>query len=437
MRFDEFNLGHDVLDGIEAMRFINATPVQEQAIPIILDNKDLIACAQTGTGKTGAFLIPTVDRILDSEAGKTKCLILVPTRELAVQIDQFLEGLSYYTAISHLAVYGGNDSKGFSAQKQALIEGADIIIATPGRFLQHINLGYVDLSEVKHFILDEADRMLDMGFVGDILKISETLPKERQSLMFSATMASEIRKLATTLLKNPEQINLSIAKPAAGINQQAYMVYDENKIELLKFIIAHSEVKSMIVFASKKVSVDDIHRTLKRAEYSVKALHSGKSQQERNETMRQFKANKFSILIATDILSRGIDIDDLSHVVNYDIPDDAADYVHRIGRTARAGKNGAAISFINPKDQYKFYNIEQLIEREIEKLSVPSEIGKSPTYDPKKKSGKGGGKGRSFKGKGGPRKGGNFKGKKDGKPGGRPNNKPGENSNNKPKKDNN
>ena len=430
MRFDEFNLGHDVLDGIEAMRFINATPIQEQAIPIIKEKKDLIACAQTGTGKTGAFLIPVVDMILDTEAGKTKCLILVPTRELAVQIDQFLEGLSYYTAISHLAVYGGNDSKGFSAQKQALIEGADIIIATPGRFLQHINLGYVDLSGVNHFILDEADRMLDMGFVGDIIKISESLPEKRQNLMFSATMASEIRKLATTLLNKPEQINLSIAKPAAGINQQAYMVHDEHKIQLLKHIVAHSDVKSMIVFASKKISVDDIYKTLKKADFNVKSLHSGKSQQERNETMRQFKANKFAILIATDILSRGIDIDDLSHVVNYDIPDDAADYVHRIGRTARAGKDGAAVSFINIKDQYKFYNIEQLIEREIEKLEIPSEIGQSPKYNPRKGS-KGGGKSSGKRKFGGKRSGGNSNNKNRSKHKGPRNNK-GSNNRSKP-----
>ena len=382
MDFNSFNLSSEVLEGIDCMQYASATPIQENAIPVILSGKDMIACAQTGTGKTAAFLIPLIQLMQKKQGSHIKCIILAPTRELVVQIDQNLQGLAYFAGVSSKSVYGGNQSEEFTQQKLSIQNGADIIIATPGRLIAHINLGYVDFSNVEVLVLDEADRMLDMGFVADILKINELLINKKQTLMFSATMATPIRKLAQQILNTPHQLNLAIAKPAEGINQQAYMVKDGNKIAVLEHVLATNEVKNMIVFASSKISVDNIEYRLKKLNYSVRSIHSGKEQGERNETLRLFKAGEFNILVATDILSRGIDIDELSHVVNFDIPDDPADYVHRIGRTARAGKSGAAVAFINEKDQFKFYNIEQLIERELEKLITPVEIGESPEYRP-------------------------------------------------------
>ena len=410
MSFNSFPLSPELLDGLSAMGFDNPTPIQKEAIPIILDNHDLVGCAQTGTGKTGAYVIPLIQKFSGSEGKHIRCLVLVPTRELALQIDQQIDGFGYFTGVASAPIYGGGQGSDFDIQKKAIESGADIIIATPGRLLAHHNLGYLDLSKVETVVLDEADRMLDMGFIGDIMKIIGYMPKEKQTLLFSATMAPMIRKLADQILINPEQINLAIAKPAAGINQQAYMVYDGHKITLLERLITQSEVRNMLIFASKKTSVDDIVRSLKKLNLNARSMHSGKSQEERNETLRDFKAGRFNIMVATDILSRGIDIDDLSHVLNYDIPDDPADYVHRIGRTARAEKTGAAISFINLKDQNKIANIERLIEREIPKSPTPEDIGESPEYAPTRKSGGRGG--RSRHGKSGGKRRFNNKGRK-------------------------
>ena len=382
MGFKKFNLKPSLQEGIDAMQYTEPTPVQEQALPIILENKDLMGFAQTGTGKTAAFLIPILEKLDGRNDAGIKCLILVPTRELAQQIEVNLTGLGYFTSVSSQAVYGGNQGDLFSEQKNSLTNGVDIIIATPGRFLQHLNLGYVKLDKVEMLVLDEADRMLDMGFVGDILKISELLPKTKQTLFFSATMDGKIKNLASKLLKEPNEINLAIAKPAEGINQMAFMVYDEFKIPLLEHYLTNQEVKNMIVFASRKSQVDEVTRRLDRKGFSVVSMHSDRTQDERNEAIRLFKAGHYTILVATDIVSRGIDIDDLSHVVNYDIPNEAADYVHRIGRTARAGKNGAGVSFINVEDQVKWSYIEKLIEREIDKYLTPEEIGGSPSYNP-------------------------------------------------------
>lgn len=382
MGFKKFNLNQSIQEGIDAMQYTSPTPVQEQALPIILQNKDLMGFAQTGTGKTAAFLIPILQKLDARKDQAIKCLVLVPTRELAQQIEVNLTGLGYFTSVSSQAVYGGNQGDLFSVQKNSITNGVDIIIATPGRFLQHINLGYVNLSKVEMLVLDEADRMLDMGFVGDILNISKMLPKNRQTLLFSATMDGKIKKLAKELLNNPEEINLAIAKPAAGINQMAFMVFDEFKIPLIEHYLKNQEVRNMIIFASRKVEVDQITRKLSRLGFKVVAIHSDKTQDERNEAMRLFKSGHHEIMVATDIVARGIDIDDLSHVVNYDVPNDAADYVHRIGRTARAGKNGAGITFINIDDQVKFDNIEKLIEKEVDKFLTPEELGKSPVYNP-------------------------------------------------------
>ena len=402
MKFTEFNLKPELAEGIEGMRFEEATPIQEKAIPIILDNHDLIGCAQTGTGKTAAFIIPVLNKLIGKANGKTRCLIVVPTRELAIQIDQNLEGLSYFTGVTSQSVYGGGESADFVTQKKSIQEGVDIIIATPGRLKSYLHLNILDLSGIEVLILDEADRMLDMGFIDDIKSIIAKCPKERQTLMFSATMATKIRQLSEQILKQPKQINLAIAKPAENINQQAYMVNEEHKHELLMYILEHTAIKNMIIFVSRKDSADKLFQRIKKEGHAAHVIHSGREQTERKETLRLFKAGKYKIVVATDVLSRGIDIDDLSHVVNYDIPDDPADYVHRIGRTARAGASGAAISFINKKDQFNFYNIEQLIERELEKLKIPSEIGESPEYNPelpRKKGSKRPGSGKKKKGK--------------------------------------
>ncbi len=395
MGFRKFKLKDSVLEGIEAMQYTDPTPVQEQAIPIILKNKDVMGFAQTGTGKTAAFLIPLLEKFDGRNDNKIKCLILVPTRELAQQIEINLTGLGYFTTVTSQAVYGGNQSNEFSQQKNSLTNGVDVVIATPGRLMQHIGLGYVDFSNIEILILDEADRMLDMGFVDDIMKINKLLPEKKQTLLFSATMDPKLKKLAGRLLTDPQEISLAIAKPAEGINQMAYLVYNENKLALLESVLNNQKIKSMIIFASRKSEVDRITRKLKQMGFNAVSIHSDRTQDERNEAMRLFKSGKYDVLVATDIVSRGIDIDDLSHVLNFDIPGDAADYVHRIGRTARAGKEGAAISFINPDDMGKFAAIERLIERPVEKHPTPPEIGESPEYSPR---GSGSGK-KSFRGK--------------------------------------
>lgn len=380
MKFSELDLDPNLLDGIESLGFEEMTPIQEEAIPIVLKGKDLIACAQTGTGKTGAYVIPTIDNLTFDESENTRALIIAPTRELAQQIDQNIEALSYFTGISSVPIYGGKDADSFDKQKYAITNGADVLVATPGRFLMHLALGYMDLDHVETLILDEADKMLDMGFHADILKIVSYLPENRQTLMFSATMPKKIRKLAKEIMFEPEEISLNLAKPAEGINQMAFMVYDEQKIPLLEHLLKTREVDSMIIFASSKMSVDNISRKLKRLRYEVEAIHSDKDQSERTATLRKFKNKEFRILVGTDVLARGIDIDNLSHVVNFDAPPDAEDYVHRVGRTARASSTGEAMTFVNPKDMYRFAQIEELIEAEIPQPDIPDELGERPVY---------------------------------------------------------
>lgn len=403
MKFSELNISPELVEAVGYMGFENCTPIQEEAIPTILAGKDLIGCAQTGTGKTAAFLIPLLEKLSNSNHDKVKSLIIVPTRELALQIDEQVQAIGYFMGISCIPVFGGGEGGDFSQQKSAIQQGADIIIATPGRLIAHMNLGYVDFSGLELLIMDEADRMLDMGFIDDITKIIKECPTERQTLMFSATMATQIRVLAKQVLKDPQQINLAIAKPAEGVNQQIYLVHDSNKIALLSDILDKEEIQNMIIFASRKEMVDQIERQLQRKKHSVKSLHSGREQSERQDRLREFKSGNLKILVATDVLSRGIDIDGLSHVLNFDMPNDAADYVHRVGRTARADKKGTAISFVNQADQLKLLNVEELIEKSLPKNDTPPEIGESPKYDPEallkqKGRGKGGGGSRGSKG---------------------------------------
>jgi len=383
LTFHDFKFNQTILDGLDAMGFDTPTPIQEQAIPVVLDNKDLIACAQTGTGKTAAYLLPVMSNIVNDGIGKLSTLIIAPTRELAQQIDQQVEGLAYFTGISSAAVYGGGDGQIFSQQQKAMREGADIVIATPGRLIAMLtSSGSVNMSSIKYLILDEADRMLDMGFYDDIVRIINYLPKERQTLLFSATMPPKIRALANKILNQPEEISIAISKPAAGILQQAYMVYDTQKTPLVKHLLQDKEHGSVIVFCSTKDKVKDLERELKRNKLTIKAFHSDLEQAEREEIMRAFRNRDLKVLIGTDILSRGIDVDGVSLVINYDVPPDPEDYVHRIGRTARAETTGTAITFITPKDQRKFSGIESLIGYEVIKLVLPAELGEQPTYNP-------------------------------------------------------
>ena len=382
MTFDEFNFDSQLLDGLNSMGFSKATPIQEQAIPLILQNKDLIACAQTGTGKTAAYVLPVLNKILKAETRHLNTLIIVPTRELAIQIDQQIEGFSYFIAVSSIAVYGGGDGSVWEQQKKALKEGADIIIATPGRLIAQLTSGAMNLDHLQHLILDEADRMLDMGFYDDIIRIINYLPKDRQTLMFSATMPPKIRTMANTILRNPEQISISISKPADGILQQAYMTYDTQKLPLIKSIMAAGQSGSTIIFASTKDNVKKLYAELRRSGLSIKAFHSDLDQSEREQILREFRSKQLDIIIGTDILSRGIDVEGISLVVNYDVPPDPEDYVHRIGRTARAETTGTAITFITEKDQYKFGKIESMIGKDIPKLKLPEELGEGPVYNP-------------------------------------------------------
>lgn len=364
------------------MGYKSPTPIQEQAIPVILNNKDLVACAQTGTGKTAAFLIPIIEHILKSETRYLNTLIIAPTRELALQIDQQIDGLGYFSGVSSIAIYGGNDGFAWEQQKHSLENGADIIVATPGRLKALLQSGGIDFTHLQHLILDEADRMLDMGFFDDIKNIINYLPKNRQTILFSATMPPKMRLLANQILHEPESINIAISKPAEGILQQAYVVYDSQKEPILKKVLENADFKSVIIFASTKEKVKALEKSLIKHEPSLRAFHSDLDQNEREEIMRKFKSRNLRILIGTDILSRGIDVDGISLVVNFDAPPDPEDYIHRIGRTARAEKTGVAITFINERDQLKFAQIEALMGRDVEKAPVPEEFGKAPEYNP-------------------------------------------------------
>lgn len=405
MTFRELGLNDQVLEGLDAMGFENATPVQEQAIPYILKGRDIVACAQTGTGKTAAFLLPVLDRIVSDHSlpDHVNAVVLVPTRELAIQIDQQLEGLSYFAPVSSIAVYGGGDGATFEQQKKALSKGANVIVATPGRLIAHLQMGYVKFDALKFFVLDEADRMLDMGFMDDMMKIMEYMPKDRQNLLFSATMPPKILQLAKKILTDPAEVKLAISKPAAGVAQEAYVVYDTQKVKLLQKLLKEKDLPSMLVFTSRKSNVREIVNALKKVGFAAKGISSDLDQGEREQVLLDFRNRKTQVLVATDILSRGIDIKNIDLVVNYDVPMDAEDYVHRVGRTARAATKGAAITFIGEQDQRRFHDIEQLIERVIDKSPMPEEIGDGPAYEPHKRRDKprGGGNNRNHRGGGG------------------------------------
>jgi ATP-dependent RNA helicase RhlE len=407
LTFQDLHLDEKILDGLSSMGITKPTPIQAQAIPVVLANKDLIACAQTGTGKTAAYILPLLHKIIHAEKRHLNTLVISPTRELAQQIDQQIEGFGYFVGVSSMPIYGGGDGASWDQQRKAMEEGADIVIATPGRLIALLATGKIVLDHLEHLVLDEADRMLDMGFFDDIVKIINYLPKKRQTLLFSATMPPKIRQLANRILNQPEEINIAIAKPAAGITQQAYVVYDTQKGGVLKHILKTVPWKSVIIFASTKETVKKLDQAFQRGNLPARAFHSDLEQQEREEIMRAFKNKQVNMLIGTDVLSRGIDVEGISLVINWDVPPDPEDYVHRIGRTARAETTGTAVTLINERDQRKFYSIETLIGDPVNKLPLPPEVGEGPAYTPeaRRSSGGGGGKGgggngkRKFRGK--------------------------------------
>lgn len=382
MKFSEFSLIPEVFEGIDAMGFEEASPIQEKVLPLALEKKDLIACAQTGTGKTAAYLLPLLQHVKNSGDNKIKALILAPTRELVHQIDQQFQGFAYFVGLESVAIYGGNDAAIWEQQRVAIERGAHVLIASPGRIISHLNLGYVDLSALEYLILDEADKMLDMGFLEDLEKIVKYLPKKRQTMMFSATMPPKIRHLAKAILNQPEEINIATSKPAEGVLQAAYLTFDKQKNPLIKHLLAEKELDSVIIFASTKSKVKELLSDLRKAKFDSYAIHSDLEQAERETVMLDFRNKKFPILVATDIVSRGIDVDNIGLVINYDCPNDPEDYIHRVGRTARAKSTGVALTFINPDDQRKFSQIERLIGDEIFKIPNPEEIGEGPVYNP-------------------------------------------------------
>ncbi len=405
MYFDELPLEDEILDALWDMHFDECTPVQAETIPVILDGRDVISCAQTGTGKTAAYILPLLSNLLtdNHDPNAVNAIIMAPTRELAQQIDQQMEGFSFYSPFSSVAVYGGNDGNAWDIQKRGLTHGADVVIATPGRLISHINLYKIDFSKVKYFILDEADRMLDMGFFDDILTIVNQLPKERQTIMFSATMPTELRRLAKGFMNDPVEVNIAISRPPETIRQQAYICYDAKKEALIQHILKEKEaaaaqtppsggwgaagaLSKIIVFAGKKQTVRDLTRVLRQQKIDARAMHSDLEQKERDEVMLDFRNGKVGVLVATDIVSRGIDVDDIPLVINYDVPRDAEDYVHRIGRTARAANSGEAITLVGQKDQTFFGRIEEFLEKEVEKLPMPAALGEAPEYRPQKKA---------------------------------------------------
>ena len=383
MTFEETYLNDNILDALYDMHFEEMTPIQEKCIPEILDGQDLIGVAQTGTGKTAAYLLPILSMLDDGGYSKdaVNCIVMSPTRELAQQIDQAMQGFGYYLdGISSVAVYGGNDGNRFDVETKGLKMGADVIIATPGRLLSHIRMGHVDLSHLSFFVLDEADRMLDMGFSDDILQIAKMLPAGHQTIMFSATMPQKIQQLARTLLNNPVEIKIAVSKPAEKIQQSAYLCYEPQKLGIIRHLFKAGELERVIIFSGKKDKVKDITRELKRMNINCAPMHSDLSQAERDDVMYRFKTGQVSVLVATDIVARGIDIDDILMVINYDVPHDAEDYVHRIGRTARAQRDGVAITFVSEKDMRSFSEIERFLERDIQKNPLPEGLGEAPEY---------------------------------------------------------
>ncbi len=403
MKFTELGLGEEVMQGIDAMNYVEMTPVQEHTMPVIMTGRDVIGCAQTGTGKTAAYLLPLMDKLAreGNPDDQVKALIIVPTRELAQQIDVQIQGFSYFLPVSAAVVHGSGDGTDWSRQKQGIVMGADIVVATPGRLLAFIDIASgIDFSHVEYFVLDEADRMLDMGFWDDIMKIIGQLPTEqRQTLLFSATLPPKIREMSKQILRDPAEVTIAVSKPNEAIEQTAYVVYDAQKNQLVKELFGKPTGSKTIMFSSSKLRVKELAFTLKRMGINAAAMHSDLEQSKREEVMLDFKNGKIDLLVATDIVARGIDIEDIGVVVNYDVPRDAEDYIHRIGRTARASAEGKAITFVGEKDQGKFHAIERFLGREIPKIALPEGLA-TLAYAPSEDGGRGHGRTGSGRGRG-------------------------------------
>jgi len=422
MTFEQTYLNDNILDALYDMHFEEMTPIQEKCIPQILDGHDVLGVAQTGTGKTAAYLLPILSMLDDGDYPEDaiNCVVMSPTRELAQQIDQAMEGFSYYLDdVSSIAVYGGNDGTRFDQEMKSLRGGAPVVIATPGRLLSHLKVGNLDLSRTSFFVLDEADRMLDMGFSDDILQINALLPKDCQRVMFSATMPQKIRELAVTLLHDPVEVKLKVSRPADKIHQTAYVCYEPQKLKIIQHIFRQGDLQRVIIFCGKKERVKDVTRELKRMKINCAAMHSDLTQPERDDVMRRFKAGHIDVLCATDIVSRGIDIDDIRMVLNYDVPHDDEDYVHRIGRTARADRDGEAVTLVSDRDIRRFMQIEKFLGREVEKTPLPEGLGDAPAYKASERGGESksrSGRNRGRSGRGHSRGRGRNSGKKGGKP---------------------
>ena len=386
MTFQDFNFSDGLQEGIDSLGYTTPTPIQEQVIPEILKGKDIIGSAQTGTGKTAAFLLPIIELITKQKRDENvKALIVVPTRELAIQIDQNLQGFSYFTDISSIAIYGGSSGESFSYEKKALTEGADIVVCTPGRLIAHLNMKYAKLGKLQHLILDEADRMLDMGFYDDLVRIIKHLPEKRQNLLFSATMPDKIRKLAKTILDNPVEVSIAVSKPSERVIQAGFVLYEDQKVPLVEHLMKAKKLDSVIIFCGTKTGARTVSKKLKALDLNVEDIHSDHDQETRKNVLNKFKSKRVNILVATDIVSRGIDIEDIELVINFDVPGDAEDYIHRIGRTARANTTGAAFTLISEDDQYKFQEIENFLGETVKKANVPASLGPVPEYSAKKK----------------------------------------------------
>ena len=414
MYFDELDLEDEVLDGLEAMNFFETTPVQEATIPLLLERRDMIACAQTGTGKTAAYLLPIINRLSRGEGDpkKVNAVIMAPTRELAIQIEQQVEGFAYFLPVSSVAIYGGTDGIAWEQQRRGMALGAEIVIATPGRLLALMNLQQADLSGVTYFVLDEADRMLDMGFQEDIMQINSALPKDCQRVMFSATMPPKIKKFARTILHDPAEVELAISRPPESIVQSAYVCYERQKLPILTQLFRETPPTRTIIFSSSKLKVKELTAALSRLSIRVEQMHSDLTQEKREEVMKNFKSGNIDLLVATDVVARGIDIDNIRMVINYDIPHDPEDYVHRIGRTARGGNDeGLAITFVSEKEQPGFGRIEEFLEKEIYKIPVDEAFGPTPAYDPSRRPERGGRGGSSPRGGQGNKGGGRGRGR--------------------------
>ena len=378
LHFHDFLFEYEIQDGLDDMGFETPTPIQEMAIPIILDGNDLIGCAQTGTGKTAAFLLPVLNKMVWDPIAATDTLIIVPTRELALQIYQALQGFCYHTNITSQVVYGGTDGISFEQEKKALLHGANVVIGTPGRLIAHLNMGNLKLENKRHLILDEADRMLDMGFVEDILKIIGKAPKKRQTLMFSATMPPKIRQFAAKLLHEPKEISIAVSKPAERVAQGVFRVYDKDKNAVAVWLLKEKNLPSVIIFTGTKAKARQLDRDLQKAKVNAK----------REEVLRAFRSRRLPVLVATDVLSRGIDIEDIGMVINYDVPGDAEDYIHRIGRTARAESKGEAYTFVSPEENGKFKRIEQLMDMQVNVMDNPPGISKAQPSEKSEVKGK-------------------------------------------------